>query len=134
MNVYKLIKKAKDNHLLHQAGWSRNFLDAYIGNEYEWRRVFTKDEYDELKKFHDDMNKALHEIDKERTNRIMNGKATREDIVRVLDYEIYKNKNQWGDDDIYTQWAREHKIAALKAYDNNDKPICVAVISCRYWL
>lgn len=42
---------------------------------------------------------------------------TREDIVRILDENIAKNVKQWGENYIYTEWAREAKERKLAEYD-----------------
>lgn len=48
----------------------------------------------------------------------MAGKVyTREDIVKALDADIAKNAKQWGENYIYTRWARENKDKTLAKYD-----------------
>ena len=42
---------------------------------------------------------------------------TREDIVRILDNHIVAQAKQWGEDYIYTKWAREAKEKKLADYD-----------------
>ena len=129
--IYELVQKAKMNGLLHDAGWSRKFLDIYM-SDYKWLGVFTREEYDMLKAFQTDMNTALNGIDKAREDRYRTGTATREDIVRLLDKNIYNKAQQWGDDYIYTKWARDHKTKALDAYDRNLDPVQVAIIDRHY--
>ena len=41
----------------------------------------------------------------------------REDIVRILDNHIAAQAKQWGEDYIYTKWAREAKERKLSDYD-----------------
>lgn len=130
-NIYDLIKRAEERGLLTQAGWKRNFLDCWI-SEYEWGRVFDKEELAALKSYKDDFASALYNIDIERKRRYDTGTATREDIVRLLDKNIYDNATQWGDDYIYTDWARKHKEKVLYAYDNGLEPVSVAKIDWHY--
>lgn len=129
--IYELIKRADKNGLLYHAGWHRNFLDIYI-SDYEWFKTFTDEELEELKAFQEDMRKALDEIHKMRYERYSNGTATREDMVRLLDAEIFSNEEQWGHDYIYTEWAREHKKKALYAYDNHLEPVDVGKVDSLY--
>lgn len=131
--IYELIKRADKNGLLNVGGWHRNFLDVYISG-YEWKRfnTFTDEELEELKVFQKDMRKALDEIDKMRYERYSNGKATREDMVRLLDADILSNEKQWGYDYLYTKWAREHKKKALYAYDNHLEPVDVGKVDSCY--
>ena len=42
---------------------------------------------------------------------------TRADIVRILDCHIAAQAKQWGEDYIYTKWAREAKERKLADYD-----------------
>lgn len=132
--IYDLVKRAKRNGLLHEAGWSRKFLDTYMSDfrKSDWLRVFTPEEYDALKSFQDDMNTALKGIREARESRYRNGTATREDIVRLLDRHIHEQAEHWGENNIYTQWAREHKAKVLDAYDRNLDPVRVAVIDRHY--
>lgn len=42
---------------------------------------------------------------------------TRDMVVRALDDAIEMNVNKWGEDYIYTKWARERKVQTLADYD-----------------
>lgn len=47
-----------------------------------------------------------------------NGKIyTREDIVKALDANIDQNIKKWGENYIYTKWARERKDNILAKFD-----------------
>jgi len=132
--IYDLIQKAKRNGLLYEAGWSRKFLDTYISDyrKSDWLRVFTPEEYEELKSFQEDMNTALDGIEAARKERYHNGTATREDIERLLDKHIKAEADHWGENYIYTKWAREHKTTALDAYDRHLEPVHVAKLDWHY--
>ena len=131
MDIYKLIERADKKGLLQSAGWKREFLDAYI-SDYEWSREFNKEEITELKSFQKDLRYAFDTIEKERQKRYNTGAVTREDIVRLLDRNIYDNAKQWGENYLYTELAREHKNKVLNAYDNNLGPVSVAKIDWHY--
>ena len=132
-HIFELVKRAQDKGFLCQAGWRRNFIDCYI-DDYEWSlwNTFTSDEIKELKSFQADMRKALDAIEEMRYERYQSGQITREDVVRLLDYRIAKDAEQWGEDYIYTRWSKEHKQKVLYVYDNKFEPVQICKIDYRY--
>lgn len=42
---------------------------------------------------------------------------TRDDIIKILDNYITAQERRWGEDCIYTKWAKEAKIKKLADYD-----------------
>lgn len=48
----------------------------------------------------------------------MEGKVyTREDIVKALDAHVAQNAKQWGEDYIYTRWAKKYREETIAKYD-----------------
>lgn len=54
---------------------------------------------------------------------------TREDIVKAMDADIARNVRQWGENYIYTKWARERKEKTLAKFDAGE---VVLVEKCGY--
>ena len=45
---------------------------------------------------------------------------TREEVVEYLNSIVEKERKQWGEDYIYTRWAKENMDKKLKEYDNGE--------------
>lgn len=45
---------------------------------------------------------------------------TREDIIKALDAHVAKNVKQWGEDYIYTRWAKEYREDTIARYDEGE--------------
>lgn len=48
------------------------------------------------------------------------GELSKETVEAVYERKIRQNAKQWGEDYIYTRWARESKVKALEAYDRGE--------------
>ena len=55
--------------------------------------------------------------DKRPNREVVREPYTREELEAKYDEHIIAQANHWGDDYIYTEWARESKAKNLQAYD-----------------
>ena len=42
----------------------------------------------------------------------------RDEVLAYLNEDVERNINQWGEDYIYTEWAKENRDKMLQEYDN----------------
>lgn len=131
----ELIKYAeKVTHNWYSAGHSRTFISYHLGDYAldEPQASLTKEEYKRLKELQEIAIEKYREEQAKYNYENYEGRQLTESEIRMfLDRHIQKVAAQWGEDNFYTDQAREHKdkviakfrageVVAVDSYEYND--------------